>query len=321
MEATCHPDGGLLKVKGPPWYDKVSCSYDPNDMTVSPAGCGPAGNVPVGTTFTYRVRFQNLGTAAARRVVVRNHLDPDLDPSTLEILSTSHTVTDFTILPGQQMTWTFDFINLPDAATDELGSRGEIRYRIRPKSSAGVGTTIHNSADIYFDLNDAVTTVTTLNTIASDAPVAAFDVRPRLGSPGFINDFVYTGGTVGATFLWDFGSDATPRTSTQQNPAGVVFGSAGPRRVTLHTSLGDCLSEPAVRIVTAGRPRLAIDATPGGPRLSWEGDGYRVQETDSLTPPIVWRPVSPTPVSLDGSYSVQLPSPGGTRFYRLEQAQ
>ncbi len=322
LRAFCKPGHIPLNVTGPAWCDKVLCSYDPNDLTVAPAGCGPGGNVPPDTTLTYRVQFQNLGSDAARRVIVRNPLDPALDPDTLEILSTSHPVTDFKILPGQAMVWTFDFIDLPAAITDEARSHGEIRYRIKPKTSAGTGTAIRNNADIYFDLNAPIRTVTTLNTLSTDpAPVAIFNVTPHSGSAGFAHDFTYTGGTAGATFAWDFGPDATPRTSTLANPAGVVFNNAGPHLVTLRTSLGDCESEPAVRIVTVGRPLLAIDAAPGGPLLSWEGDGYRVQETDSLSPPIVWRPVSATPVGLSGFYSVQLTEPGSTRFYRLEQAQ
>jgi len=319
FRAFCTPGHVPLTVIGAPWCDKILCSFDPNDLSVSPAGCGPSGNVPVGTVFTYRLRFQNLGTAAARRVVVRNPLDPALDPETLEVLSTSHTVTDFRIWPGQEMVWTFDGIDLPPAASDELQSHGEILYRVRPKTSAGTGTAIRNVADIYFDLNAPVRTVATLNTISADpAPVAEFQVSPRPGSAGFTDDFTYTGGTAGATFLWDFGADATPSTSTQQNPAGVVFNHAGSHIVTLRTSLGDCQSEPAAHVVTVGRPLLVI-ASNGGPLLSWEGDGYRVQETDSLTRPIVWRAASATPVGVNGFYSLQLPEPTGPRFYRLEE--
>ena len=273
--------------------------------------------MPVGTTFTYRVRFQNLGPAPTIRVLVNDRLDPALDPSTLEVLSTSHPVSDFKIL-NQQIIWTFD-INLPPASSNELESRGEIVYRIRPKASAGVGTTILNSAAIYFDLNDPVITATTTNTITADpAPVAAFTVTPQLGTEGYMNDFAYTGGTAGATFLWDFGPDALPQTSTQQNPTGVFFIHPGPRLVSLRTSLGACESQPAVRVVTAGLTNLEIEAGSPGPVLFWDGDGYRVQQTDDLVNPS-WQPAPGTATNLGGQYFLQLPAPGvATRFYRLE---
>ena len=48
------------------------------------------------------------------------------------------------------------------------------------------------------------------------------------------------------------------------------------------------------------------------------GDGYRIQETGDLTPPIQWLPVTATPTFIGGWYFVRLPEPGATRFYRLK---
>ena len=66
----------------PACVDEVRCSYDPNDKAVSPAGCGALGNVALNSALTYRVRFQNLGNAPARRVFIRDELDPKLEPDT-----------------------------------------------------------------------------------------------------------------------------------------------------------------------------------------------------------------------------------------------
>jgi hypothetical protein len=49
-----------------------------------------------------------------------------------------------------------------------VGSQGYVRYRIRPKADLPFGTTIENTAGIYFDANPAVITNTTLNTIHVD---------------------------------------------------------------------------------------------------------------------------------------------------------
>jgi hypothetical protein len=88
----------------------------------------------------------------------------------------------------------------------------------------------------------------------------------------------------------------------------------------LRTRLGDCLSEPAAKLVMVGQSTLSIVQTPTGPALSWPGIGYRLQETDDLTPPVQWNLVVTTPIVLDGWNFVEPPEPEGTRFYRLEQS-
>ena len=59
----------------------------------------------------------------------------------------------------------FENINLPDSASDLLGSCGFITYKIKIKEYATVGTVITNTAFIYFDFNDAVITNTTKTTL------------------------------------------------------------------------------------------------------------------------------------------------------------
>ena len=54
-------------------------SHDPNDKQVSPRGCGPAGLIHRDQPLTYLIQFQNLGTAPAQRVIIRDLLDDGLD--------------------------------------------------------------------------------------------------------------------------------------------------------------------------------------------------------------------------------------------------
>ena len=56
-----------------------------------------------------------------------------------------------------------------------------------------------------------------------------------------------------------------------------------------------------------------------GPFLSWDGDGYRVQETADLTPPAVWNTVATSPIGIGGLYFLDLPFLGDVRFFRLVQ--
>ena len=153
----------------------VSCSYDPNDLQVSPKGCGFDGFVATDTTFTYLILFQNLGSGPAHRVIVRDPLDPSLDLSTLKLLSTSHAY-GFAV-NGRELVWTFEGIELPAAATDEAASHGFVRFQVRTRAGPTAWTSIYNTARIYFDLNPAVYTATTLNTLTEDpVPVASFSV-------------------------------------------------------------------------------------------------------------------------------------------------
>jgi uncharacterized repeat protein (TIGR01451 family) len=296
----------------------VTCSYDPNDMQVDPPGCGPQGYIAAGQTLTYLVKFQNTGSGPASQVVVSNVLNANLDVSTLQVLGSSHP--NFLQVQGNQLVWTFPNIDLPPQSVDDLGSQGYVKYQVSPLATAPVGAVITNNAAIYFDLNAPIFTVTTTNTITSSpVPIASFSVSPVVGSAGQTNNYTYTGGNTGATYLWNFGSDATPSTSTDQNPAGVVFSTPGDQMVTLQVTLGGCESDTAVQIVTAGLPTLNADVVDGQLVLSWVGDGYHLQARGDLQPATAWSAVSATVTQIDSDCAVSLPLGGNVEFYRLSQ--
>jgi uncharacterized repeat protein (TIGR01451 family) len=295
-----------------------TCSHDPNDMQVTPAGCGPEGFIPAGQPLTYLIRFQNTGTGPAYQVVVSNLLSANLDVSTLKVIGSSHA--NVLEVQGNQLVWTFPGIYLPAQSVDDLGSQGYVKYQVSPLASAPVGAVITNNAAIFFDLNAPVLTVTTTNTItASPVPVAAFTVTPHVGSTGHTNDFTYTGGSTGATYFWDFGSDATPATSTAQNPAGVVFATDGDKMVSLQVSLDACPSDPAVHIITAGVPTLSAQVADGQLQLSWQGNGYYLQERADLQPGTAWSATSATVTQIDSDYATTLPLNSNAKYYRLSQ--
>jgi len=59
----------------------------------------------------------------------------------------------------------------------------------------------------------------------------------------FTQEKLYSGNNTGnETFYWDFGSDATPQTSTQQNPSGVMFSSSGDKSVMLTVTRFGCVA-------------------------------------------------------------------------------
>ena len=298
---------------------QITCSYDPNDMQVDPQGCGPQGYIPAGQLLTYLVKFQNIGNGPASLVVVSNTLDATLDTSTLQVLGSS--APNVLQVQGNQLVWTFPNIDLPPQSLDDLGSQGYVKYQISPLAADPVGVVITNDAAIYFDLNAPVITAITTNTITADpVPVAAFSVTPEVGSGGQTNDFTYTGGSAGATYLWDFGPNATPANSTDQNPTGVVFAGQGDQLVSLQVSLGDCPSDPAVQIVTVGVPTLNAQLDDGQLVLTWQGNGYHLQERGDLQPGTSWAATTSATVTQVGSdFTATLPLPGNTTFYRLSQ--
>jgi uncharacterized repeat protein (TIGR01451 family) len=297
--------------------DVARCSFDPNDKTVSPTGCGPTGLINGNQPLTYMVQFQNIGSAPAFDVVVTDQLDPSLDPSTLKILGASANYVFQ--LNGNQMTWTFPNIFLPDAAENAPGSHGFVSYQVQPLSGLSDGTMITNQASIVFDKNPPVFTAITTNTITSATlPTASFTVAPRPGSAGHTNDFTYTGGPTGTTVFWDFGPDAIPPTSTNMNPSGVVIPAAGLRTVSLQVFSGDCTATPATYLLSVGQPVLNLASIAGNQVvLSWQGDGYALQEAGTLSGPIPWQSISPPLTQVGATHFASLGVTNTVMFYRL----
>ena len=99
-----------------------------------------------------------------------------------------------------------------------------------------------NQAGIYFDFNEVVLTNTTLNTLSDyPYPSADFIAKHSCTSTGNVYDFAYTGSTPdNATFFWDFGSDATPSTSTEQNPTNITFSTIGSKQINLIVTRFGC---------------------------------------------------------------------------------
>ena len=144
--------------------DSVVGSWDPNDKAVSPKGEGAEGIVPMATNeLSYRIRFQNTGTAAAVNVIVRDTLDNSIDLTTVQETNASHD--HVTQLVGNVLTITFNNINLPDSGSNYAGSQGFIALHAKLKPSLTSGTRITNTAAIYFDFNAPVITNTVVTTL------------------------------------------------------------------------------------------------------------------------------------------------------------
>lgn len=129
--------------------------FDPNDMQVGPASLTMA-DLAAGALVTYTIRFQNTGTFAAENVRIADVLPLQLKQSSFELVASSHPCQ--AQIAGGLLQFRFDGIMLPDSTSDEPGSHGWVVFRMKPQPFLTPGASVHNSADIYFDLNDPVGT-------------------------------------------------------------------------------------------------------------------------------------------------------------------
>lgn len=122
--------------------------------------------------LTYQINFQNVGTDTAHTVVVRDTLSPFVDLGSMQMLASSHPYT-MQVDGSNRITWTFTDIKLPDSSENYQASMGGVRYRIKQNPGNTPGTTILNTAAIYFDFNAPVITNATTNVIGTPSSVIA----------------------------------------------------------------------------------------------------------------------------------------------------
>ncbi len=68
------------------------------------------------------------------------------------------------------------------------------------------------------------------------------------------------------------------------------------------------------------QPRIRYTLQPGALILAWpadSGQGFILETSDSLSPGVVWKQASGTPVLIGSDYVLTIESPKSTRFYRL----
>lgn len=124
-------------------------SYDPNDKiclegeTESPT--------KIGDYLHYVINFENIGTADAINVVVKDVIDmAKYDEKSLQILNSSHPVT--AKISGNVAEFIFENINLA------RGGHGNILLKVKTKDNLVVGDVVSNKADIFFDYNAPIQT-------------------------------------------------------------------------------------------------------------------------------------------------------------------
>ncbi len=191
---------------------------------------------------TYTVTTSILGcisTPASTNVVI-NATPPSPVASSNSPVCVGDTLLLFaTTVPGATYIW-----------TDPIGFTSFEQNPVVPNISAVIAGVYSVVAIINGCASVPATTLVVIDTL----PVPSFtsNAPACVGAP--VN-FTNTGTTgTGYTFLWNFGLDATPTTSTAENPVGIVFGSQGTKNITLTTLRNQCSASVTQQISITGTP-------------------------------------------------------------------
>jgi hypothetical protein len=142
---------------------EVVNSVDPNDKT-----CLEGDIITpdlVGNDVHYLIRFENVGTANAVNVVVKDMIDTTkFDVESLQPIKSSHPYR-MTITEGNKVEFFFENIQLP---FDDANNDGYILFKIKTKPTLVVGNTFSNKADIYFDYNFPIATNEAITTVQNN---------------------------------------------------------------------------------------------------------------------------------------------------------
>ncbi len=176
-------------------YRTITGAYDPNDkLAYTSSGSTSTWQINADEWIDYTIRFQNTGTDTAFHVLITDTLPANLDPGTIEMGAASH---NFTWQLRDAGTLKFYFMNilLPDSNVNEPRSHGFIGFRIRPHLPILPGTTIENTANIYFDFNPPVITEPSVLVAEFSTGVSSIGGSGLFIAPVPANDRVFVSST------------------------------------------------------------------------------------------------------------------------------
>jgi hypothetical protein len=150
---------------------------------------------PNTTELQYTISFANFGTDTVRNVYVIDTLDLNIAMQYTQEIGASHPYTTRVVSgpPGSNLgilIWTFTNINLkpnPGKATDFIGDKGFISFKVKLNNGIANGTTIKNRADVIYDLEDFNSTNFVYNKI--DKTVGIQNISPTNSAVIYPNPF------------------------------------------------------------------------------------------------------------------------------------
>ncbi len=130
-------------------------AYDPNDKMCLEGDT--VGAELIGQYLHYNINFENIGTADAVNVVVRDVIDTtQFELGSLQVQYASHPM--YTRINGNIVEFIFENINLPPSSVNPIGGHGNVLFKIKTLPTLQVGDIVTNTANIYFDYNHPVVT-------------------------------------------------------------------------------------------------------------------------------------------------------------------
>lgn len=120
-------------------------------------------------TLVYAIHFENVGKVAALDVFLEDMLDPQLDYTSLEILTTEGASFDEST---GLLSWDLLGIDLAP------GAKGNVLFAIEPRDGLPSGTALKNDASIQFEVFETIITNEVVNIIDAVAPVGSVDTLP-----------------------------------------------------------------------------------------------------------------------------------------------
>ena len=142
----------------------VKGAVDPNEKAVTTARF-----ICPDCVLTYPIHFENIGNIEARDVFVTDMLDPNLDASTLNLLTPTGGSFD---VATRTVKWDLLNRNL------EPGETGNVLLSVRPRPGLPSGTVIRNSATIQFEVFQPIVTNGVVNIIDSTRPTSVVSPLP-----------------------------------------------------------------------------------------------------------------------------------------------
>lgn len=141
-------------------HQTVVNSLDPNDKT-----CLEGNTISpdmIGNYVHYNINFENIGSAPAQNIVVRDAIDTTkFDINTLQVIYASHPVV--TRINGNVVEFIFENIELAGTSGE---NKGNVVFKLKTLPTLVLGNTISNKAAIFFDYNFPIETNEATSTFA-----------------------------------------------------------------------------------------------------------------------------------------------------------
>ncbi len=150
--------------------DEVVNSFDPNDKQCMQGNWIEEKSLE--DYLYYTIRFENIGTADARNIVIQDTLDSEsYITSSFQLVDASHEVS--ASLDRNVLSFVFEDINL---GSDDDENDGHVIFKIKPISDLEIGHEISNDASIYFDYNFPIHTNLAQTEVIEDITISDLDV-------------------------------------------------------------------------------------------------------------------------------------------------